>query len=360
MRETGADRFFKNPVRQLRALGASAPSVSVRRNSSWSTLISRQPVIVTGALASTNDDAGAAEALVTGPDSFAAALSLTTSSTIGAAVAPCAPDGIGSAMRRFPGFGAGIILAGTLTRGATVADVATVAATRVVAVGGVGTTASPNGPRRSGLDPAVPSSAPGAKGRRGTARAATTRTATAATAIIRGCVIDRGRATAPSGARGVAPERLVQREMQPPRQVPLPPRVSATADCTDSDVTGELESGTVAFSFTVTFLRCGFLEVFCARAPMSRADVRRYLECPTHGAARPDRRDPDCMLRHRRCRGNSRAGGLSVEFAVIAGIVVTGRSLDFQLTKKTQSNGCGSRADRARSVLRSSADQRSR
>ncbi len=46
---TGAERFFRNTVRQLRALGAEAPSVSVNRKSFSSTLISRQPVIVTAA-----------------------------------------------------------------------------------------------------------------------------------------------------------------------------------------------------------------------------------------------------------------------------------------------------------------------
>ena len=44
----GAGRFFRKPDRQLRALGALAPSVSVSRKRSPSTLISRQPVMVTG------------------------------------------------------------------------------------------------------------------------------------------------------------------------------------------------------------------------------------------------------------------------------------------------------------------------
>ena len=47
-RATGAVRFLRKPVRQLRDFGASIPSVSARRNSFPSALISRQPVIVTG------------------------------------------------------------------------------------------------------------------------------------------------------------------------------------------------------------------------------------------------------------------------------------------------------------------------
>src|SRR5436190_23463123 len=47
--ETGVAFFFRNPDFQLRDFGALAPSVSVRRNSFSSTVVSRQPVIVTGA-----------------------------------------------------------------------------------------------------------------------------------------------------------------------------------------------------------------------------------------------------------------------------------------------------------------------
>jgi hypothetical protein len=48
IRATGAVRFFRKPVRQLRDFGASVPSVSARRKSFPSVLISRHPVIVTG------------------------------------------------------------------------------------------------------------------------------------------------------------------------------------------------------------------------------------------------------------------------------------------------------------------------
>ena len=44
----GADRFLKKPERQLRAFGTLAPSVSVKRKRSSSTLTSRQPVMLTG------------------------------------------------------------------------------------------------------------------------------------------------------------------------------------------------------------------------------------------------------------------------------------------------------------------------
>ena len=47
-RATGTVRFLKKPVRQPRDLGASPPSVSVKRNSSPLVLVSRQPVMVTG------------------------------------------------------------------------------------------------------------------------------------------------------------------------------------------------------------------------------------------------------------------------------------------------------------------------
>src|SRR3974377_1144965 len=46
---TGAGRFFRNPERQPRVFGASAPSVSVNRYRSPWTVVSRQPVMGPGA-----------------------------------------------------------------------------------------------------------------------------------------------------------------------------------------------------------------------------------------------------------------------------------------------------------------------
>src|SRR5207302_17436 len=75
---TGVGRFFRKPVRQLRALGASTPSVSLKRNSSPLTLISRHPVSVTGAgptLLADTDGAGPVAAAATPlPDTLAIAV----------------------------------------------------------------------------------------------------------------------------------------------------------------------------------------------------------------------------------------------------------------------------------------------
>ncbi len=66
MRATGALRVVRKPLRQLRDFGAS-PSVSANRNSEPSTLISRQPVIVTDgdALPAVTADVAASATLVT-------------------------------------------------------------------------------------------------------------------------------------------------------------------------------------------------------------------------------------------------------------------------------------------------------
>jgi len=65
-RTTGAGRFLKKPVRQLRDFGASAPSTSLRRKVSPSVLTSRQPVMVTGAGTTIPVEVVAGEAGVSG------------------------------------------------------------------------------------------------------------------------------------------------------------------------------------------------------------------------------------------------------------------------------------------------------
>jgi hypothetical protein len=85
-RSTVAERFFRKPVRQLRAFGASPPSVSVRRKRSSLTLTSRQPVTVTGATPAVSTvELATADAVVAGSASacLAAGSSLPDASATG-------------------------------------------------------------------------------------------------------------------------------------------------------------------------------------------------------------------------------------------------------------------------------------
>lgn len=122
-RATGVDRFRRKPVRQLRAFGASTPSVSVKRNSSWLTLISRQPVIVTGASPDLSVDATAA-AGSTGFDSGSAGFAAASSVTGAAATAADgAVDFAASPLRVGVVFDAAPFFDDSRTaRGATLAD----------------------------------------------------------------------------------------------------------------------------------------------------------------------------------------------------------------------------------------------
>lgn len=130
MRITGAGRFFRNPVRQLRDFGASTPSTSFRRNVSPSVLISRQPVTVTGAGSVLAVDVVATEVTASGAAALVAGSSCLGGSATAAAVATDAGD-VSRLTRFVTGFTAGFFGGASMRRGVSTID----AAARAVGTG---------------------------------------------------------------------------------------------------------------------------------------------------------------------------------------------------------------------------------
>ena len=297
------ERFFRKPVRQLRDLGASTPSVSVKRNRSL--LASRQPLIVTAPAPTAFGDKGAGSALI---GSGAAGAIVGFSAPSASAMAVTASRGpADSAIRFFWGFSAEAFCDESPARGATTLAAAAGAATGVVATGsGTGATSDDDGTTRSGCASAGAAASCG-DGRRDSA-IATTSNATMAAATICGRIVRR------TGAGEGATED------------------GSEAGCTG--VSGIEADGFVFSTIALTGLaarRRRDLDVLCVRRAFSpptsanTSNVQRTRRPALSGGILIARLDTVMLRRNPRTgRIRSRVGG-------IARPPITERSFDFQL-----------------------------